>query len=398
MRRLLLATILPALAFAAPPPTQSRTSVLLIPMDQGAEASAVKLEAYMVEALEAFPAAKVKKSDELFGLPGDEEAEASLRRAEKGYAESRRAFEAKEYEDAERKLRATLKEYQRAAGALKACDHYCDAIAMYAAVMQKRGDTEEAKLALLDLIALSPTYEIDVKRMGRELVSLRSQVATSRSAQFRGSAIIRTRPSGARVYLDGEFKGYSPVTIHTLPVGKHLLAVERPGFYRHGQVIEVTPDDVEVAAELEPTKQWKAWDGQMDKVAADAAKGQGASLSQVGRMLALDRALIGTLKEVSDQGTEVSLGVFDLRTGKQLASRRAVYQGDEYGQLKNEVGRLVTALLNSVDRPKEVPRSSDPLDHTSGMEEWSGEDRGGRNQKVDSSGDPLDSISGMEDW
>lgn len=398
--RLLVLALVPAVALAAPPPTQKRTSVLLIPMDQGAEAASLKLETYMSEALAEFPGAKVKTSDDLFGLPGDEEAEASFKRAEKGYDESRKAFEGEDLEDAERKLRATLKEFGRAAGAMKDCGQYCHTLVMYAAVLQKRGDSEEAKLALLDLLALAPTYEIDVKRMGKDIVSLRSQVATSRSAQFRGSATIKTRPAGARVYVDGEFKGFSPVTVSTLPVGKHLLRVERPGFKRYGAFIDVTPDDVEVTAELLPTSNWKAWDGQMDKVAADAARGSGPAITQVGKTLALDRALIGTVKEVSENGaTEVNLGVFDLRSGKRLANRKVVYQGDEFGQLKSEVARLVTSLLNSIDAPKQAQTSSDPLDSKSGMDEWSGEDRGGKTaKKSKGAGDPLDSVNGMEDW
>lgn len=398
--KLALVLLLPSVAFAAPPPTRARTSVLLIPMDQAAEASSLKLETWMQEEVEAFPSAAVKKTDDLFQIAADDEAEASLKRAERGFEESSKSFADGDADDTERKLRATLKEYQHAAGAMKSCGHYCDGLAMYAALMQKRGDTEEAKLALIDLLALNPTYEINARKLGHELISLKTQVATGHASVLRGNATIKTRPSGARVYLDGEFRGFSPVTISTLPVGKHLLRIERPGFKRFGQIIEVSPDDVDVAAQLEATGAWKSWDGMMDKVAQDAARGQGASLSSLGKLLALDRAVIGTLKEVDENGaTEVSVGVFDLRSGKRLSSRKVVYQGDEYGQLKNEVGKLVNALLNAADGPKETAvRSSDPLDRTSGMEDWSGEDKGGKVQKKKGAGDPLDGVSGMEDW
>lgn len=398
--KLLVLTLLPALALAAPPPSKKRTSVLLIPMDQGAEASAIKLETWMQEALEEFPNVTVKRTEDLFGLPGDEEAEASLKRAEKGYEESAKAFDGNDLEDAERKLRATLKEYQKAAGALKACDHYCDAMAMYAAALQRRGDTEEAKLTLVDLLALEPSFEVDVKRLGKELVSLKAQVANSRSAAFRGNANVKTRPAGARIYVDGEFKGFSPMTVSTLPVGKHLVRMERPGFHRYGAIIEVTPDDVEVTTDLVPTPAWKSWDGQMDKVAADASKGSGTSLSAVGKNLSLDRALIGTLKEISENGaTELNIGVFDVRSGKRLATRKVVYQGDEFGQLKSEVTRLVNQLLNSVDGPKETAsKSRDPLENREGVEDWSGEDRGGKVQGRKNKGDPLEGVNGMEDW
>src|SRR6185436_15184845 len=99
----------------APPPTTKRVAVLLVPMDQGAESSTVKLESFMNEALEQYGNLQLKKTDELFGLPQDEEGEASLKRAEKGFEESRAAFDSRDTEDAERKLRATIKEYGKAA-------------------------------------------------------------------------------------------------------------------------------------------------------------------------------------------------------------------------------------------------------------------------------------------
>src|SRR5690242_4723845 len=94
--------LLPALALSAPPPTSKRISVLLVPMDQGAEAATVKLETYMNEALGQYPNLSVKKTDELFGLPPDEEAAAALKRAEAGYSEGRTAFDARANDDAER--------------------------------------------------------------------------------------------------------------------------------------------------------------------------------------------------------------------------------------------------------------------------------------------------------
>ncbi|MGA9523496.1 MAG: PEGA domain-containing protein [Myxococcaceae bacterium] len=397
--KLSVLALLPAVALAAPPPTANRMTALLIPLDQGAEASAPKLESWMFEALESFPGVAPKSTDELFSVPVDDAAKASLQRAEKGYDESRRAFEDRNFADAERKLRATLKEFQSSAGALTECGHFCDALAMYAAVLHKRGKSDQAKLTLLDLLTLGPTLELDPKRLGREIIDLRTEVSTDRTTLLRSAARVVTRPAGARVYLDGEFKGYSPLVLQTIPVGRHHLRVERPGFTRHGQLIDVTEEDLEVVADLVPTRAWKAWDAQMDAVAAEASKGGGASLQNLARTLRLDQAIIGTVKDLGDQGgTVLTIGLFDLRSGRRISHRRIVYQGDEFGQLEAEVGRLVNALLNAEKQPEK--RTADPLDTRTGMEDWNREDRGGRTRQrtTQSNGDPLDSVSGMEDW
>lgn len=390
-------------AFSAPPPTQRRISVLIVPMDKGAESNQVKLETYMIEALNEFQGLQVKATDELFGNPQDEEAEASLKRAETGFKESKDAFESRNYEDAERKLRATVKEFGKAASAMKTCGHLCDAVAMYAAVLQARGDVEEAKIAILDLQALGPTFELDRKKYPQEFISLRASVATSRNAQLRGNVDLKTKPNGARIFLDGEFKGYTPMKLETLAIGKHIIRVERPGFKQWGTVVEVSPEELPITQELTATPGYKAYDSVLDKLAGEALKEKGGGTMQsLAKTLNVDRALVGVLKEVDSGGSELTLGVYDLKAAKRLSVKKANFQGDEYGQLKSELARMVNALMVSAEGGGEkVSKSGDPLDSKSGMDEWNDEDKGGnRNQKdkKKKGGDPLDRMNGTEDW
>ncbi|MFL5347239.1 MAG: PEGA domain-containing protein [Hyalangium sp.] len=401
MKALVLA-LLPAVALAAPPPTARRISALLIPMDQGAEGNTVKLETYMNEALEQFSGFTVKKPEDLFGMPADDEAQASLKRGGKGLEESLAAYEARDYEDAERKLRATLKELQGAAGAMKACAELCEATALYAAVLYQRGDSDEAKLNLIDLMALSPTFELNPKRYSKDFIALRANVATSRSSALRGSATVKSRPAGARVYVDGEFQGYTPMTVGPMQVGKHLLRLDRPGFRQHGELMEITPDDVEVNAELTPTSNYKKYDAQLDKVSAEIIKTETSpSAVAMGKALSIDRGLLGTVKDLGPNGTELVVGFFDLQSGKKLANRRVVLQGDEYGQAKSEMIRLVNYLVNNgLGGGEKKVKASDPLENRHGMEEWNSDDQGGRRQVTEKKikGDPLDTVNGTEDW
>lgn len=403
MKALVLTALLPAVALAAPPPTARRISALLIPMDQGAEASTVKLETFMNEALEQFSGFEVKKPEMLFGMPADDEAQASLKRGSKGLEESVAAYDAKDYEDAERKLRATLKEFQGAVGAMSACAELCEATALYSAVLTQRGDTEEAKLTLIDLMALNPTFELNPKRYNRDVIALRASVATSRTSVMRGSANVKSRPAGARVYVDGEFQGYTPLTVGPMQVGKHMLRLDRPGFRQHGELLEVTPDDVEVTAELTPTNNYKKYDAQVDKVAGEIIKAQQSpAAAAMGKSLSIDRGLLGTVKDLGPNGTELVVGFFDMQSGKKLASRRIVLQGDEYGQAKSEMSRLVNYLVNNgLGGGEKKVKASDPLENRHGMEEWNSEDQGGRrtvSEKKGKAGDPLDGVNGTEDW
>jgi hypothetical protein len=364
------------------------------------------MEGDMNEALGEFRGFAVRKPEEVLGMPMDEEAVAALKRGEQGYQESLAAFDKKDYENAEQKVRATLKELQKAPAAMRSgCRPLCDAMALYAAIMFQRGDMEESKLAMLDLQALSPTYELDAKRYNREVLTLRGQVTTSISSALRGSAVVKTRPAGARVYVDGEFQGYSPLTVQTLRVGKHVLRLERPGFRQYGQVMEVSPDDVEVSIALTPTEEYKAYETRMTALSRELHLGNvGESITWVGRTFQLDRGLLGTVMYRPESNTtELNMGYFDLVSGKRLFNRRVVLQGDEFGQLKSEMSRMVNTLINGGESGTDrSARSRDPLDRTQGMEDWSAEDRGGKGttqeKKRGRKEDPLDGVSGTEEW
>ncbi|MBZ4417141.1 PEGA domain-containing protein [Myxococcus sp. RHSTA-1-4] len=398
MKALVLA-LLPALALAAPPPAR-RISSLVVPMDPAAETGSVQMEGYMNAALGHFDGFSVRKPEELFGMPEDTAAKASLDRGRKGYSESVAAFDKKEYEEAERKVRAALKELESSAGAMRGCSPLCESLALYSALLHLRGDVEEAKLALMDLIALNPTFELDPKRFSRDFLALRVQVATGRTSQLRGGATVKSRPAGARVYVDGEMVGYTPVTLPALPIGKHLVRLERPGFRQHGLLLEVTPDDVESSTDLVPTAAYKAYDAQLDRVAGEVIRGgsKSSGVTAMGQSLGLERAMVGTVKTL-ENGSELHLGYYDIKSGKKLGGRRVVLQGDEFGQLKQEMERMVNQLVNTSG--EKVSRSSDPLDNRGGTEDWSAEDRGGRTKAAEKKkdvDDPLDAVSGTEDW
>ncbi len=284
---------------------------------------------------------------------------------------------------------------------MKGCGNLCEAIAMYGAVMQARGDTEEAKVALLDLMALAPTFDLDRKRYLQTYLGLKAQVATGRGAQLRGSLTIVTKPAGARVYVNNTLAGYSPVTLNTVPVGKAMVRIERPGFKRVGDLVEISPEEQSMSYELTASSAWKAWDSLMNKLAGEASKDKGgATMTQVANSLKLERAVIGVLKTLDSGTMEFNAGYFDLKTGKRYSWRRSSFQEDEFGQLQGEVGRLVNRLLNEASQDKQA-LSKDPLKNTSGTEDWAAEDRGGKRDKRDKNskgGDPLEGASGTEDW
>ena len=391
--------LIPALTLSASPVGRT-VGAMVVPLDHAAEPNVLRFETYLAEALAPYTAYSVRRPDELFGLPEDGEARAALKRAEAAFTEGSAAFERKKFDDAERTLRASIKDFGRGVSLLKECGHLCDATAMYAGALQRRGDSDEAKLVLMDLLALGPTYELSAKRYPKELIQLRAAVAASNAAALRGGIRVTTRPAGARVFVDGEAQGFAPVEVGTLRTGKHFIRVERPGFKIGGQIVEVTPEEQEVLVDLVPTPAYRIYLSNLVRLGAELKAPEARTVASVAAGLGLSHVVVGGLKNLKDGGSELTLGFYDAHSGKQLAFKHVNFQGDEYGQLKAEVQRTINLLLT--DTGVSTARSSDPLQNRQGTETWSSEDHGGKAQqqteKRPPKGDPLKGKSGTEDW
>jgi len=72
-----------------------------------------------------------------------------------------------------------------------------------------------------------PTYDRDY---AEAYTTFRVTDPYVQQAPTYGQLDIRSRPSGARVFVDGVFRGYTPVTVNYLPAGIHSVRVELPGY------------------------------------------------------------------------------------------------------------------------------------------------------------------------
>jgi hypothetical protein len=398
-----LLLLLPALALAAP--AQQRAAALLVAGDAQAEALLPRMEAQLARALGHFEALQVRSPESLHGLAVDPAAPAALERAKRAYAAALAAYAQGRAGPALEQVRASLQEARGAVAAMRGCTPLCDATALHAALLLERGEVEEAKRALLDLMALEPTYALSAKHFRRELLALRAQVGTSRAAALRGSASVLSEPGGARVLLDGEPLGYTPVGIPALAVGAHLLQLERPGFRSEGRILQASEEEQLLTVPLTPLPGYAAARAQAQEAVRALAK-EGASPAAValGQRLGLERALLGSLRtRAAGEEAELTLALYELKGGQLLASRRVTLQREELGQLGAELERLVNQVMASAasGATARAHRSGDPLENTQGTEEWSSEDRGGRSRQAEQkrkAEDPLDAVSGTEDW
>jgi len=68
-----------------------------------------------------------------------------------------------------------------------------------------------------------------------------------------GKIRVTSDPSYARVYLDGNYRGRTPITIHSVRVGEHQIKVTQEDYYDYSETVRVRPNlTTRVFARLEP--------------------------------------------------------------------------------------------------------------------------------------------------
>lgn len=111
-------------------------------------------------------------------------------------------------------------------------------------------------------------WTLDLRTTFNELVTRRSQLAP-------GSIEIDTDPPGAAVRIDGELKGFSPVTVADLTAGRHWVETALDGYRWSAMFVEVPAGDSAIhSVELEPAPGKGAFDGALRAIERGLGRGQ----------------------------------------------------------------------------------------------------------------------------
>ena len=84
-----------------------------------------------------------------------------------------------------------------------------------------------------------------------ELPAARTATPGNRRPQFRGSLIVNSRPSGARVFVNGRNVGQTPLVLRNQPAGSRAIRVALDGYEPWSSAVRVVADtETRLRAEL----------------------------------------------------------------------------------------------------------------------------------------------------
>lgn len=187
-----------------------------------------------------------------------------------------------------------------------------------------------------------------------------TEVETRLAEEQKGSLSVETEPPGAVVMVDGDVKGFTPITIEELNPGLHVIQVQSDGFERSSSLVKVNAgEEMAEAFALKPIAQKAAWDTAFKKMSGKPRSKTVAKrhLPALKSILAADGILFLGLKS---RDGYVFDGFYINESGA-LLKRRETVSGDVNAildQLGRMMSRTVGAPLSKQQEP--VPLDAPP--------------------------------------
>lgn len=193
------------------------------------------------------------------------DATAPSRTAAEALVEARQLVEEGEGAYAELETKKAIAALRRATALLEAeldalqsqeeRDVLLRALALLGSVHNQSGDRAAAERTFLKLLALAPTYTLDEATFPPGDVSLLERLQEKLAFTEPGTLEITSGGVPAGVWLDGRFRGFTPLTLEDVEPGAHLWLVRRQGALpAHGSVVlEGKPAQVKARLEGPPS-------------------------------------------------------------------------------------------------------------------------------------------------
>lgn len=212
---------------AAPQPASSQQSVVVVATGRTPAFDAVAAEAEVLVRLKLRERAGVAVVNATAPqrIPGAvlEEALALVEEGEDAYAELETKKAVRDLERAVKLLQAELDR----TGERKLL---VTALSLLGSVHNQSGHPDKAERAFLKLLALAPTHSLDEGRFPPADVKMMQRLQEDLAFTEPGTLKISSGEVPASVWLDGRFRGITPLVLENVEPGHHVWLVRRQGY------------------------------------------------------------------------------------------------------------------------------------------------------------------------
>lgn len=290
----------------------ARLAVVVIALDAPSQAARGLLETALTDAARAQGSFEVLGPVDVFDGPAAATRQTKLEAARASVIAGKKALDDLDTGKASQLLAEAVASFKEADTRV-VFDELVKALVLKAASHAIAGEVAPARQEMERVLAVAPRAEFDAQFFPPELIKF-AESQRKMSVGSKGELVVRTEPHGASVWVDGTFRGASPVTVAGLATGKHFVATGLGGQSLALAEVPLGESTLELKA-ADP--QWKKT---VDTVSrAPQGPGRDVALVALGKKLGVEQVLAAVVKK-STAGAQFELIVLrlEVRDGHNL--------------------------------------------------------------------------------
>ena len=273
-----------------------RAQAFLIPLDDKARTTIGRVAAAIERVLAGSKQYDIVDLAKALASDAEPAQEAKAGEGRRLLTDAKRLFDNRSYIEAAPKFKAALEALHAGLSGVEAPE-LADATLFLATAQQLAGDQRGARESFLAAALLDPQQKLSGKSKDPAAEGPLKLARAELEAIAIGALEVQTHPAGGRVLIDGQSHGTAPVRLE-LTGGKHLVRLERTGFYPTAELVEVTSRrETHYSITLEATPGASQVNALIAGAAEEASRGKaGERCARLADRFHLERLLIGSVR------------------------------------------------------------------------------------------------------
>ncbi|HEV8320224.1 MAG TPA: PEGA domain-containing protein [Myxococcota bacterium] len=258
-------------------------------------------------------------------------------------------------------LEGSLDAYRAVLGYVPRKEELIEALMYYASALYLSKKTADCEKVLREVVLLDPDLRYDDDRFPARMSLNVDKVREAVSAAPRGSVEIASDPPFAEVYVNGTYRGVTPMEVFGLPEGENYVTLRKDGYKKYADTMTVEADkSASFEASLEPVFRYPLYDETRKTVTPELGEPRaGKAVMETQSKFYVDQVVFVTLAAEGDE-LRATFYLYDLRS-RLLLKKVTGLVDPKAGQeeLDVSVGDMVTTLYTgvrldgSIERPEE---------------------------------------------
>jgi hypothetical protein len=282
--------------------------------------------------------------------PGDPRI-AALQKAREFLKSGKEQYDNLELDASIDELNKAIEEFKKAAGRLGGGEDYLEALLYLGAAHILSGDNERGTDSFRTVAMFDKRKILDPKVFPPSMIEIFDKAKADVTASPVGTVLVKSEPTAAEVYLNGVFKGITPLTLVKIPEGIHFVRVEKDGCLPWGQQVEFYATHEEtVEANLKEAALASRFSEEGKKVLSDLDEDPPKKeIVQFGEWLRVERLMLASVKQRGDEVVAEAVMV-QLQPPKRLTYKKA-----EFNLTSANFLARADAFFSSLYRDVEIP-------------------------------------------